>query len=169
MPKKFIFFKKKTNYMLRSSFIFLFILFADQLSKWWAVDNLTFYKTKPIWSFFDLGLDFKLSLNRGAAFGFLADASGWQRWFFITLTIVIIAFIFFWIKNMKKTKEHILEIYALVMILSGALGNLIDRIRIGSVIDFIDVYYNSWHWYTFNIADAAISIGIVLLIVKLIR
>jgi len=100
--------------------------------------------------------------NSGAAFSFLSDASGWQRWFFITLALLVVAVLTAWLYRLQKNQRRMA--LALSLVLGGAVGNLIDRVFYGHVIDFIDVYYASWHWPTFNIADSAITIGAALLL-----
>jgi len=100
--------------------------------------------------------------NSGAAFSFLSDASGWQRWFFITLALLVVAVLTAWLYRLQKNQRRMA--LALSLVLGGAVGNLIDRLFYGHVIDFIDVYYASWHWPTFNIADSAITIGAALLL-----
>lgn len=133
------------------------LILLDQLSKHLALSKLKLHTiTEVFW-----GLNFTLEFNRGAAFGFLANASGWQHWFFISIAVIVSLLIIFWLKTIKNNNY---EKLALVMILSGAVGNLIDRIKFGYVIDFIDVYYKQWHWYTFNVADMAITIGAALLL-----
>jgi len=112
-------------------------------------------------------LNFTLGYNKGAAFGILDAASGWQRWFFIGIAVVISIIIVLWGK--KLTKRDVWEKAALGLVLGGAWGNLLDRIRIGQVVDFIDFYIGAWHWYTFNVADIAICIGAVLLAVYGLR
>ena len=110
-----------------------------------------------------------LAHNSGAAFSFLADQSGWQRWFFAIIAGSVSLVIFFWIKRLKS-HERWLAI-ALALVLGGALGNLWDRLTLGYVVDFLDVYYHdaatykTMHWPAFNIADSAISIGAVMLII----
>jgi len=109
-----------------------------------------------------------LAHNPGAAFSFLANESGWQRWFFAIIALVVSTIIFFWIKRLQ-THERWLAI-ALALILGGALGNLWDRLTLGYVIDFLDFYYQgsgaqARHWPAFNIADSAISIGAVMLVI----
>lgn len=106
-------------------------------------------------------VNFTLGYNRGAAFGILDAASGWQRWFFIAIAVLVSIILILWGK--KLTKRDILEKIALGLVLGGAWGNLLDRIRLGYVVDFIDMYIQNWHWYTFNVADIAICIGAVLL------
>lgn len=136
----------------------LIVLVIDQVSKLFIV-NTPHIKRVAIMPH----LNFYLSYNRGAAFGLLGTASGWQRWAFIAIAVVISFFIFAWTKRLGKKDKW--EIMALGLILGGAWGNLLDRIRLGYVVDFIDFYIRNWHWYTFNIADIAICIGAVLLAV----
>lgn len=112
-------------------------------------------------------LNFTIGYNKGAAFGFLDAASGWQRWFFIAIALVISLIIILW--NRKLTKRDKWEKVALGLVLGGAWGNLLDRIRLGHVVDFIDFYIGQWHWYTFNVADIAICIGAVLLAIYGLR
>lgn len=105
--------------------------------------------------------------NPGAAFGFLAGASpGFRSIFFLLVTIVVIVMILYYIGKSKT--EEVLETFALSLIISGALGNLIDRVRFGEVIDFIDLYIGAHHWPAFNVADSAISIGAVIMVLNLL-
>ncbi|MCB1561730.1 MAG: signal peptidase II, partial [Xanthomonadales bacterium] len=107
-------------------------------------------------------MNWTLTYNEGAAFSFLSDASGWQRWFFSALAVGISAMLVFWLRKIRRHDwRHALP-FALVI--SGAIGNLIDRLRLGHVIDFIDVYWGASHWPAFNVADSAISVGAVLLL-----
>jgi signal peptidase II len=101
--------------------------------------------------------------NTGAAFSFLAQAGGWQRWFFVGLTVIISTGLIIWLKKLSSAAK--LEAISISMILGGAIGNVIDRLCHGYVIDFLDVYYGSYHWPTFNIADSAIVVGAALLII----
>jgi len=100
--------------------------------------------------------------NQGAAFSFLSGAGGWQRWFFIGLAIIASVFICFWLKKLDRSQRW--EAVAWSLVLGGALGNLIDRILYGYVIDFLDVYVGEWHWPAFNVADSAITVGVVMLL-----
>jgi signal peptidase II len=100
--------------------------------------------------------------NSGAAFSFLSDASGWQRWFFIVLALVVVIVLTVWLYRLQKNQLRMA--LALSLVLGGAVGNLVDRVLYGYVIDFIDVYYASWHWPTFNLADSAITLGAALLL-----
>lgn len=149
--------------MFRFGIIATIIFFIDQLSKWLVVHFLEFDKIIAIMP----SINLQLAFNKGAAFGFLANYSGWQRLFFIVLAILVSGSIIFWLK--KLSKKNFWEGIALTNILGGALGNLFDRIRFGYVIDFIDVYYQNWHWYTFNIADSAICIGTFILMLTLLK
>jgi len=101
--------------------------------------------------------------NTGAAFSFLSEAGGWQRWFFAALAIIMSAIMTIWLTKLKEN-ETLLAV-ALSLILGGAIGNLIDRLCYGYVIDFLDAYYGTYHWPAFNIADSAITIGVALMLV----
>jgi len=110
-----------------------------------------------------------LAHNTGAAFSFLANESGWQRWFFAIIALIVSCIIFFWIKRLQPHERWVA--IALALILGGALGNLWDRLTLGYVVDFLDFYYQgsegtqALHWPAFNIADSAISIGAVMLVI----
>lgn len=99
--------------------------------------------------------------NPGAAFSFLSQAGGWQRWFFVLLAIAVSAWLTFLIR--RHAGERLLPLAA-ALVMGGALGNVIDRLRLGAVVDFIDVHAAGWHWPAFNVADAAISLGVALLL-----
>ena len=113
------------------------------------------------------GLALFKAYNPGAAFSFLSDASGWQRWFFVVLAFIVIGVLLVWLRRLSAEEKA--TSLALALILGGAAGNLIDRLVYGHVIDFIDVYYGSWHWPAFNVADSAISVGAVLLLLDAFR
>ena len=138
--------------------ITLLVIVLDQLSKLIADHYLQFHRPVEIMPMFN----FTLMYNKGAAFSFLANQGGWQRWFFLTLTSVVSIFIFLWIRKLKT--HQVLQYTALALILGGAIGNLIDRAIYGHVIDFLDVYFQQHHWPAFNIADSAITVGAILLI-----
>ncbi len=112
-------------------------------------------------------LDFTLLYNKGAAFSFLADESGWQRWFFTTVSIGVSAMLVIWLTRLPRTA--VLLPLALTLILGGAIGNLIDRILFGHVIDFISVHWENAYFPAFNIADSAITLGAILMGVDVIR
>ena len=103
-----------------------------------------------------------LFYNEGAAFSFLADMGGWQRWFLSALAIGISGVLIYWLKTLPA--RWTTEVIALNLVLGGAIGNVIDRILFGKVTDFIDFYIGNWHYATFNVADMAISAGAILLI-----
>lgn len=108
--------------------------------------------------------------NKGAAFSFLSDAGGWQRIFFVALSTIISIFLFFWLKQIcsddKQKNNQLLQI-AIALILGGAIGNLIDRAMTGAVVDFIQLYYSTYYFPAFNIADSAITVGAGLLILDM--
>jgi len=134
------------------------VIVFDQVSKWLMVSWLSLYETVAVMPYFNL----TMAHNHGAAFSFLAQAGGWQRWFFIGLALAISTFLLFWLARLKPHAK--LEAISLSLILGGAIGNVIDRIVYGYVIDFLDFYIGTSHWPAFNIADSAICVGAVLLI-----
>ena len=134
------------------------VITLDQITKYIANHNLVYAEPVPVLPFFNLTLLY----NPGAAFSFLSDAGGWQRWFFTGIALLAIVFILFWLRKLK-TGQATLAL-ALALVLGGAVGNLIDRVWFGHVIDFIQLYYQDFYWPAFNIADSAISVGAVLLI-----
>jgi len=136
----------------------LLVLALDQATKLWAASTLDYGMPVALLPFFNL----TLVHNPGAAFSFLADAGGWQRLFFIGLSAVVSLVLAAWIWRLPRT-ARLLGI-ALVLVLGGALGNLVDRIAYGYVIDFIDLHAGGWHWPAFNIADSAITCGVILLL-----
>jgi len=145
--------------MLKSLWLTLCIIIVDQITKAVASSNLEMFQPLAITPFFN----FTLVHNSGAAFSFLSEAGGWQRWFFSILAAAVSVFIFLWIKKLKSHEKA--DAVALSLILGGAIGNLIDRLRFGYVVDFIDLYAGTSHWPAFNIADSAITIGAILLVI----
>jgi signal peptidase II len=137
------------------------VVVLDQGSKWLAEASLAPYQALPILPSFNLTLMY----NTGAAFSLLSEASGWQRWFFIALALIMGAVLITWLRRLQAG-EHRMAL-ALSLILGGAVGNLIDRIVHGHVIDFIQLYYQSWYWPAFNVADSAISVGAALVVLRL--
>ena len=131
----------------------------DQWTKWIAVNSLNYADPVPVLPF----LNWTLLHNYGAAFSFLSDAGGWQRYFFTSLAGIVSIVFVFWLMRMPKTLK-VLPL-AIALILGGAVGNLIDRVLLGYVVDFIHVYYNNSHFPAFNIADSAITLGTVLLLI----
>jgi signal peptidase II len=132
----------------------------DQVSKLAVSGSMQLYQSIKIMPYFNL----TYVHNTGAAFSFLSDAGGWQRWFFAGLAVIISTVMVVWLAKLKQ-HETLLAV-ALSLVLGGAIGNLIDRLAYGYVIDFLDVYYQSWHWPAFNIADSAITLGVVLMLLE---
>ena len=141
----------------------MIVLLVDQCTKLLADAMLVLHQQVAVIPYLAL---FK-AYNPGAAFSFLSDASGWQRWFFVVLAVIVIAVLLVWLWRLSAAEAA--TSLALSLILGGAVGNLIDRLVYGYVIDFIDVYYGSWHWPAFNVADAAISVGAFLLLLDAFR
>ena len=138
----------------------------DQLTKKIAEAELLLHKPVAVFP----GFNFTLMYNKGAAFSFLSEAGGWQRIFFVSLSTAISIFLFFWLKQVtrddKQKNNQPLQI-AIALILGGAIGNLVDRALTGEVVDFIQVYYSSYYFPAFNIADSAITLGAGLLILDM--
>jgi signal peptidase II len=140
--------------------ISLLVVVLDQASKQFAEAQLTPHQAVNLMPYFD----WYLTYNTGAAFSFLADAGGWQRWLFTAIAIIMSVLIVQWIR--KLPAEDTLAAISLSLILGGAIGNLIDRIYLGHVIDYIQIWLGAYPFPAFNIADAAISVGAVLLILS---
>lgn len=138
------------------------VIGIDQFTKHWIVQVLAFGDINPVTTYFNL----VLAHNVGAAFNFLAAAGGWQRLFFIAAASVASAVI---IHLLRKHAGQTLFSLALSLVMGGALGNLIDRIRLGYVVDFLDFYYANYHWPAFNVADMAITGGVILLVLDSMR
>lgn len=134
------------------------VIGLDQISKWVVLNHLrpgeAIY-VAPFWNWV-------LTFNPGAAFSFLADQSGWQRWFFTVLAVGVSAWI---AREIRKHPEQKLLSLALTLVMGGALGNVIDRVRFGAVVDFIQWHAAGYYWPAFNVADSAISVGAVLLLI----
>jgi signal peptidase II len=141
-------------------FLLIFIIFfLDLITKNYAINNLILNHSVSINNY----LNFTLAFNYGAAFSFLSDAGGWQKWFFIIFSLIVI-FVIVMLLIKDKNAEYI----AYSFILAGALGNLYDRIFFGYVIDFIEIHYNNFYWPIFNIADIAISTGVIMLLYSIL-
>jgi signal peptidase II len=134
------------------------VLALDLLSKWAANVWLPYGEPVPVVPFFNLTLHF----NTGAAFSFLADAGGWQRWAFALLAVVMIGVMVWWLRRLPPQLDC--EVAGLHLIIAGALGNLLERLWDGRGTDFFDFYIGSWHYATFNVADVAITLGAFCLI-----
>jgi signal peptidase II len=146
--------------MLKWLWLSVTVIALDRLSKYWASSTLELHDPVSMLPFFNL----TLMHNQGAAFSFLSHAGGWQRWFFTVIALIVTLVIVQWIKRLSPTETWLAA--ALSLIAGGALGNVWDRIQLGYVVDFIDIYYGTWHWPAFNIADSAITIGALMLIVE---
>lgn len=137
------------------------VIALDQWTKALALGALDYNRPVPV---IDGLLNWTLLYNYGAAFSFLGNAGGWQKWLFSGLAVVISSLLAFWLSRLPRADWRQALPFALVI--GGAIGNLIDRLRFGYVVDFIDVYYDVHHWPAFNIADSAIVVGAVLIAVS---
>jgi signal peptidase II len=149
--------------MLKWLWLSALVLVIDQTTKRVVDTTLRLYESIPLLPSFSL----TYLRNQGAAFSFLSGAGGWQRWFFIGLAVIASVLICFWIRQIPNDRK--LEASAWALVLGGALGNLIDRVLYGYVIDFLDVYYGEWHWPAFNVADSAITVGVIFLLLESLR
>lgn len=138
------------------------VVVLDQLTKYWVSASFDYGEARAVTGFFNL----VLTHNKGAAFSFLASAGGWQRGFFIGIALVAIVVISVLLARHAGDKLFCLS---LALILGGAIGNVLDRVALGYVVDFLDFYVAGWHWPAFNLADSAITAGAVLLIVDSFR
>lgn len=146
--------------MLKWLWLSVLVLVFDQLSKQMVAHSMRLFESIAVLP----GVNLTYVHNTGAAFSFLSDAGGWQRWLFAGLAFAVSVGITIWLARLKR--NEVLLAAALAMILGGAVGNLIDRLLYGYVIDFIDVYYRNWHWPAFNVADSAITLGVGLLLLE---
>ena len=156
MPKA-----KKHPKPLRWLFLSAFVLVLDFVTKQVAVHFLTPYEPHAVFP----GLNFMLAFNKGAAFSFLSNAGGWQQWALGGIAIVVVIVLLIWLR--KLPQEEKLASCGIALIIGGALGNLCDRAVLHYVIDFIDVYYKQYHWPTFNIADSAICLGVLFIVISI--
>lgn len=136
------------------------VIVADQVTKYWATASLVYGFPEAVF----YGFNLTLLHNTGAAFSFLSEQGGWQRWLFSAIAVVISMVVLVWMHRLERGQRW--APLALALILGGALGNLVDRVRFGYVVDFIQIYYEAWSWPAFNIADAAITCGAVMLILR---
>lgn len=149
--------------MLKWLWLSLLVFVLDQVSKLLIVKNFDLYESVELLP----SVNFTYVHNMGAAFSFLSSAGGWQRWFFVGVAIIATTVLVIWLRRLKPTETWMAATISLV--LGGAVGNLYDRISYGYVIDFIDVYYQAHHWPVFNIADSAISVGVVMMLVDVFK
>lgn len=138
------------------------ILAADQASKWWILDivNLPEERNIPLLALGSVGLDLTMVWNRGVTFGLLSGDGPWHHLLLAVMAAAIAAFLLRW---MARAETRLVAV-ALGSVIGGAIGNVIDRVRFGAVVDFVDVYVGDWHWYVFNVADAAIVCGVIALV-----
>ncbi len=150
--------------MARWLWLSLAVVVIDQVTKLQIVAHFQPYeRLSVIDGYFNLILAF----NTGAAFSFLSDAGGWQRWFLSGLALVVVVVLVVWLARLKPGEGW--TGLALSLVVGGAVGNLIDRVRLGHVVDFFDFYVGDWHWPAFNVADSAISVGVVILLLASLR
>lgn len=138
------------------------LLLLDQFSKWWVLKHIAFGEFFPVMP----SLSLTLTYNTGIAFSLFSQQAALGKWLLIAFTLLISLIVAIWL--VQTPKEETWNKLALSMILGGALGNVFDRIIHGHVIDFVDFYYQNWHWYTFNLADCFITIGAIMTIASLI-
>ncbi len=144
--------------MLQALWLSALVVLLDQVSKLAVMATLHDYQVITVWPVFDLTLVY----NTGAAFSFLSDAGGWQRWFFILFAALVSLVMVVWLGRLQPNER--LTGYGLALIIGGALGNLIDRIWLGKVVDFLQWHWQDWYWPAFNLADSAITLGVILLL-----
>jgi signal peptidase II len=135
------------------------VVVLDQFSKWLVLQNIGFGETiyvAPFWNWV-------LAFNPGAAFNFLADQPGWQRWLFTALALAVSGWVAYALRQHPQQK---LLSLALTLVMGGALGNVIDRVRFGAVVDFVQWHVAGYYWPAFNIADSAITLGAALLVIE---
>lgn len=143
---------------LRWLWLTAIMLILDQATKYWTVQALDLYESVEVLSFFN----FTYARNYGAAFSFLGDAGGWQKYLFTSIAFLVSAYLLYSLKNNSVNKRW--ENIAFTLVLSGAIGNVMDRLMFGYVVDFLDFDLGFYRWPTFNVADIAIFIGAAMII-----
>jgi len=146
--------------MLKWLWLSVLVLVVDQASKLAVSGTMQLYESIALIPSFNL----TYVHNTGASFSFLSGAGGWQRWFFAALAIIVSGILGVWLSKLKK--QEILLSVAISLVLGGAIGNLVDRLLYGYVIDFFDFYVGTWHFAVFNVADAGISVGVGLMMLE---
>jgi len=154
-------------HLRRGLLLALVILVADQASKLWILEvfDLPSRRNVPLLAAGPFGLDLTMVWNRGVTFGLLSGTAPWHAWALAALAAAIVAFLVRWMARAENARTAL----ALGAIVGGAVGNVIDRIRFGGVVDFVDAHAWGWHWYVFNVADAAIVLGVAVLLVEAFR
>jgi len=155
--------ERVTGTQLKWLWLAVLVVAIDLGTKAMASAMLTYGNPVPVVPMFNL----TLLHNTGAAFSFLAGAAGWQRWFFITLAVVVSAVLIVWLRKLQRYETW--TAIAIVLILGGAIGNVYDRVVHGYVVDFIHVYWRNWHFPAFNLADTAITLGALMMIRDVFR
>jgi signal peptidase II len=145
--------------MLRLLWFSALVVLLDQATKLWIVAVFDEWEVLVVWPVFNLTLVY----NTGAAFSLLADAGGWQRVFFIAVATLVTLIMAIWLSRLRPDER--LTGWGLALVIGGAIGNLIDRVRIGKVIDFLQWHWQEWYWPSFNLADSAITVGVALLLI----
>lgn len=149
--------------MLKWLCLSVFVIVFDQLTKFWVMANFDLYDSIALLP----SVNLTYVHNTGAAFSFLSSADGWQRWFLAAIALIATIVLTVWLSRLKRDERWMAV--TLSLILGGAVGNLYDRMSYGYVIDFIDVFYKTWHWPVFNVADSAISVGVVMMLIDAFR
>ena len=148
--------------MKRWLWLALIVFVIDQITKKWVVSQFDLYERLNVLPIFDL----TLAYNTGAAFSFLADAGGWQRWFFSGIAFFVSSIIVVWMFRLKPNEKWLA--CALALVLGGALGNLYDRMFLGHVVDFLLFYWHPYYFPAFNVADVGITIGAVFMFIDIL-
>ncbi len=149
--------------MLKWLWLSVVVIALDQITKVLASAQLVLHEPVPVMPFFNL----TLMHNTGAAFSFLSQAGGWQRWFFVAVAVGVSLSLAWWLHQLRRGQLWLAA--SLALVLGGALGNVWDRIMLGYVVDFVDLYYGDWHWPAFNVADSAITVGAIMLLLDAVR
>ena len=144
--------------MLKWLWLSLAVVVLDQVTKVAASGALAAGRPVEVLPFLNL----TLLHNTGAAFSFLSDAAGWQRWFFVAVALVVTGVLVLWLRRLGAGERWLAG--ALALVIGGAVGNLWDRVAYGYVVDFIDLHAAGWHWPAFNVADSAITVGVVVIL-----
>ena len=136
------------------------VVAADQLTKWLATSSIALHERIPVLPFFD----WTLTYNRGVAFSLFNDGQGWQRYGLSAFALLVAGAFTYWMAHLRRDERA--SALALALVIGGAIGNVIDRLRLGHVVDFVLLYWKDWSWPAFNVADSAIVCGAVLLVVS---